>query len=498
MIESLSDSTIYMAYYTVAHFLQGGVLDGSQVGPLGIKAEDMTHECWDYVFKKGAYPVGCNVSQENLSKLRHEFEYWYPMNLRVSGKDLIRNHLTMSLYNHAAMWSDLQMMPRGFYCNGYMVLNNEKMSKSTGNFLTIKDCIEKFGADATRITLADAGDGLDDANFETDVANATILKLFTLEKWITENIKNTFPDGHTDFAPHKANSDLWDTIFENAINHAITQTTQNYDEIKYKQVLKMGFFELQNIKEDYLIAKGGKMNPYTLMRFLTAQLVMVNPIIPHFAQYCWTKYVYPVLKASANFDFFTEDLNSMPWPVASAQHDKIASDRLAYLKDTKGSIRLGHEKAKSGGKKKPVKGEAAPALEKCIVFVAKEYPEFQKKCLQVLQGFEFDENNMIKGDHVTAIRETFPDKKVAGIAMKFVSFQLDIAKTAGKEAALRLEASFDEKECIEQNKAFLFENMPSIKEVVVMINTSDEAQAVENSQNARESAAPSKPAIHFC
>jgi leucyl-tRNA synthetase len=29
VIESLSDSTIYMAYYTIAHFLQGGVLDGS-------------------------------------------------------------------------------------------------------------------------------------------------------------------------------------------------------------------------------------------------------------------------------------------------------------------------------------------------------------------------------------------------------------------------------------------------------------------------------------
>lgn len=40
--------------------------------------------------------------------------------------------------------------------------------------------------------------------------------------------------------------------------------------------------------------------------------------------------------------------------------------------------------------------------------------------------------------------------------MKFVGFQLNIAKTAGKEAALRLEASFDEIECIEQNKNFLF------------------------------------------
>ena len=81
------------------------------------------------------------------------------------------------------------MMPKSIYCNGYMVLNKEKMSKSTGNFLTLGDCIQKFGVDATRVTLADAGDGLDDANFDTDVANSMILKLFTFEKWIQENIK---------------------------------------------------------------------------------------------------------------------------------------------------------------------------------------------------------------------------------------------------------------------------------------------------------------------
>ena len=37
LIESLSDSTIYMAYYTVAHLLQGGVLNGQGASPLGIK-----------------------------------------------------------------------------------------------------------------------------------------------------------------------------------------------------------------------------------------------------------------------------------------------------------------------------------------------------------------------------------------------------------------------------------------------------------------------------
>jgi len=123
VIESLSDSTIYMAYYTVAHLLQGGVLDGSVVGPAGIKADDLTPEVWDYIYRKGAYPAGCPIPEEKLKELRYEFEYWYPMDLRCSGKDLIRNHLTFALYNHAAVWQKQEMMPRGFYCNGYIMVD---------------------------------------------------------------------------------------------------------------------------------------------------------------------------------------------------------------------------------------------------------------------------------------------------------------------------------------------------------------------------------------
>ncbi|EFO88158.1 hypothetical protein CRE_06955 [Caenorhabditis remanei] len=50
LIESLSDSTIYNAYYTVAHLLQQGAFDGSVVGPAGIKADQMTYGSWSYVF----------------------------------------------------------------------------------------------------------------------------------------------------------------------------------------------------------------------------------------------------------------------------------------------------------------------------------------------------------------------------------------------------------------------------------------------------------------
>lgn len=79
------------------------------------------------------------ISEDKLVPLRNEFRYWYPMDLRCSGKDLIKNHLTMTLFNHVAVWKDEpELWPRGFFCNGYINVNGTKMSKSAGNFYTIK------------------------------------------------------------------------------------------------------------------------------------------------------------------------------------------------------------------------------------------------------------------------------------------------------------------------------------------------------------------------
>jgi hypothetical protein len=52
------------------------------------------------------------------------------------------------------------------------------------------------------------------------------------------------------------------------LNYAIEQTSKDYDEMKFKQAMKHGFFELQTMKEDYLIGKGQKANPFILLRFI--------------------------------------------------------------------------------------------------------------------------------------------------------------------------------------------------------------------------------------
>jgi leucyl-tRNA synthetase len=142
----------------------------------------MTDEVWEYVFCGGPWPASSPLPKEKADRMKYEFEYFYPFDIRSSGKDLIGNHLTFAAYCHAAIFPE-EYWPRSMRTNGHLMLNGKKMSKSTGNSLTLRESLEKFGADATRLSLADAGDGIEDANFEEKTANANILRLHTLTNW---------------------------------------------------------------------------------------------------------------------------------------------------------------------------------------------------------------------------------------------------------------------------------------------------------------------------
>lgn len=117
--------------------------------------------------------------------MRDEFEYWYPVDMRCSAKDLIRNHLTMSLFNHAAIWENHpEKWTKSYFVNGYILVDGDKMSKQKGNFFTVRQIIDLYGADAVRFAMAEAGDTEVDANFTQENADRAVLKFFTMEEWM--------------------------------------------------------------------------------------------------------------------------------------------------------------------------------------------------------------------------------------------------------------------------------------------------------------------------
>ncbi|MDP8002704.1 MAG: leucine--tRNA ligase, partial [Caldisphaera sp.] len=269
VIESLSDSTIYMAYYTISHYIQGK-LDESKLTP----------ELFDYIFlgKGDIDQISSKIGldKEIINKMRNEFLYWYPVDLRISGKDLIQNHLLFYIFHHAAIF-DKSKWPKGIGINGWVLFNGEKMSKSTGNFITLRQALESWGADATRWAevLAGADSGFDDANFETNVATKAVDELNLWLKQVSEE----YNKGRNE----RLNIDDW---FESVLNKTIRDVTKFMEETKFKSAIIKAYYDLQNNYRWYI--KRVKIpNKQIVNKYLEAITLMIAPIVPHVAEEAW-------------------------------------------------------------------------------------------------------------------------------------------------------------------------------------------------------------------
>ena len=291
LVESLSDSTIYMAYYAVAHILQGGDMYGRS-SDVPIKPADLTDSVFDAIFLDTPLPASAPPALASVvARCASEFDYWYPMDLRVSGKDLINNHLTFCLYSHTAVWASRpDRWPRSMRCNGHLLLNAEKMSKSTGNFKTLAQAVEEYGADAARIALADAGDAMDDANFEHAVANGAILRLTRELEWVTA----VLPGGSA-AATRAGEATFFDRVFSNALDASIAAASKAYDRLKFRDAVKAALYDLHAARDAYRVACGDApgvtggdgLHADLVARYVDLSTRLLAPIAPHYADHVW-------------------------------------------------------------------------------------------------------------------------------------------------------------------------------------------------------------------
>jgi len=142
VIEPLSDSTIYMAYYTIAHRLRE------------IPVEELDRAFFDALFYG---PDAVDDPDPRALELREEWLHWYPVSYRFSANDLISNHLTFYLFHHAELFDEPQW-PAGIVVMGMGLLEGEKMSSSKGHVVLPDEAIDEYGADTVRFFLLNSGD----------------------------------------------------------------------------------------------------------------------------------------------------------------------------------------------------------------------------------------------------------------------------------------------------------------------------------------------------
>lgn len=474
LIESLSDSTIYNAYYTIAHFLQGNSFRGNKENALKIKPEQMTGAVWDYIFFKDApVPKDTKISKKSLDLMRKSFQFWYPVDLRASGKDLIQNHLTFYIYNHCAMWpKEEDKWPKGIRANGHLMLNSAKMSKSDGNFLTLSESIDKFSADGMRLTLADAGDSVEDANFVENTADAAILRLYTFIEWVKEIVatKSTLRTGEYNFH---------DKVFVSEMNTKINQTDDNYNKMLFKEALKTGFFELQAARDKYReLCSDGGMHAELVTKYIQTQAKLMSPICPHVAEHVW--------ELLGNK---TSILHAR-WPIAG-EIDEVSIKASDYLMDAAHSFRIylkNHCAVKKPKKGETPKPEKKP--NKAVIWVAKQYPKWQHIILTTLK--ELNGPTGLPDNKIISIKlGANPElKKYMKRVMPFVQATRENMERVGIEA-LSVGLPFDEAAILNDNKLYLQSTLDLDS---IEVKYTDDSEAPEKT---REDCAPGQPHVSF-
>lgn len=90
-----------------------------------------------------------NIYQSGIGFGTDEKEYkkWWPADLHMIGKGIIRFH---AIYWPAILISAGLKLPKKLFVHEYFTVNGQKMSKTLGNVIDPDDLIKKYGADALR------------------------------------------------------------------------------------------------------------------------------------------------------------------------------------------------------------------------------------------------------------------------------------------------------------------------------------------------------------
>ncbi|BBG26765.1 Leucine--tRNA ligase [Sulfuracidifex tepidarius] len=274
IIESLSDSTIYMAFYTVAH----------KIREYKILPSQMKTEFWDYVM----LGIGdldeissiTGINKDVIEELRKEFNYWYPLDFRHSGRDLVPNHLSFFIFNHAGIFPE-EKWPRGVAVNGLLLYEGKKMSKSLRNIVPLRKSIRMYSADLVRAVLSATADMGSDVNFSESLVKS-IGDSYRYFLQLAEQLSSFTSDQH-------GFPERW---ISSVFNFMERDVTKYMEEMNFRDAFNEAVFVLNSQLQEYfeLVKSEGRSPNGELMRHIVSDWVkIIAPFSPHFAEEMWHK-----------------------------------------------------------------------------------------------------------------------------------------------------------------------------------------------------------------
>jgi leucyl-tRNA synthetase len=324
IIESLSDSVIYTAYYIISRYIHSK-------GETEISSQNLTESLFDYVFLGEGSPK--NISEETrlseklICKMRTEFTYFYPVDTRHSGRDLVPNHLTFFVFNHVAIF-DRTYWPKQIVVNGSVLMDGKKMSKSFGNIIPLRDAVKEYSADTIRVAMLSSAELLQDADFSFEALRGIRLRLDDIYQMGTHlsSPSNNHPSLLKQFYDDHSVTELEDRWILSMVQRRIRDTTELMDRLRVREVLHTILYSMEQDLQWYnkrIKAKGRNETLVTtiLTVFLETRIKLLAPFAPFLTAEVWSSIVGEA----------TEIKTNLVWPSSMEESIDLAAEESEIL-----------------------------------------------------------------------------------------------------------------------------------------------------------------------
>ena len=282
LIEPLTDSTIYMSYYSIAKYLRD------------MNPDDLNRAFFDKVLlNKDSGEI--TVPADKVKEIQDEFNYWYPLDWRLSAKDLVGNHLSFLMFHHSAIYPK-DKWPRGTVVFGMGLLEGNKMSSSKGNVILLKDAIKDYTADVVRLFLMASAEPWQDFDWREKEVLGTKRRLEGFRECAArvEEIKGS-PLDLSNIEPVELTRtiDLW---MMSQLNQHIKNATEALEVFQTRQALQDSLFLLKKDVDHYIYRVKHIIDDkdpaviYVLSTVLESWIRLLAPFTPHTSEELWSAY----------------------------------------------------------------------------------------------------------------------------------------------------------------------------------------------------------------
>jgi leucyl-tRNA synthetase len=267
VIDSLSDSTIYMAYSTIAQLIEM------------IPFDYISEELWECIFMNKEFPENLLDFAEIIFEMRSMFTYWYPVDIIESNNEFTCNHFILCLLNHAFLWNDTTKFPKSFIMNN--IIN---IIEPTDNSMTLQNIIDKYSVSVTFLSLIE-NNGI----INIDILEKNVNLLIKEMNWIIsfiESYKQEIDD-------IKLNCEI---SIENELNIILKNCYNYYNTNNFYKIIHEGIFKIFSLHHNYenII----KNNQYIILKIINTLITIMRPICYHISEYI----IHLLNKKNINYD----------------------------------------------------------------------------------------------------------------------------------------------------------------------------------------------------